>query len=202
MVADDQIGDVSELRAQKSQLRRKMKRVRDDVLLDNPTTPSEQIAQHGLAFLNCTAGSIVSAYMAMPGELDPAALVKRLIATGMQIALPVVVAKGQPLIFRSWQPGDLMASGTWGIEEPRPDKTDVSPDIMLVPLLAYDAGGGRLGFGGGFYDRTIAALRAQGSVITVGLALQAQEVDAVPMGPHDENLDWILTPAGATRCGG
>ncbi len=202
MVATDQIGDVSELRAQKSQLRQQMKRLRDDVLQDNPTAPSEQIARHELAFLEHSAGTVVSAYMAMPGELDPAPLVNRLIADGTRIALPVVVAKGQPLVFRLWQPGDAMASGTWGIKEPLPDKLDVSPDIMLVPLLAFDARGGRLGYGGGFYDRTIGVLRAQGCVITVGLALQAQAVDAVPMGPHDQYLDWILTPAGARRCGG
>lgn len=202
MVATGQIGDVSELRVQKSQLRQHMKQLRDDALQDNPNAPSEQIARHGLAFLEHSAGTVVSAYAAMPGELDPAPLLNRLMVSGKRIALPVVVAKGQPLVFRLWQPGDVMASGTWGIQEPLPDKAAVSPDIMLVPLLAFDARGGRLGYGGGFYDRTIAALRAQGSVVTVGLALQAQEVEVVPMGPHDQYLDWILTPTGATRCGG
>lgn len=202
MVPTHQTTDIAVLRAQKSQLRERMKRLRADASHDLGNRPSEQIAEHGLAFLERPGDIVISAYMAMADELDPAPLVDRLVLEGMQIALPVVIAKGEPLVFRLWQRGDVMASGTWGIGEPLADKPELLPDIMLVPLLAFDAAGGRLGYGGGFYDRTIADLRGRRAFVTVGLALDVQEVDAVPMGPHDQYLNWVLTPSGARRCGG
>jgi 5-formyltetrahydrofolate cyclo-ligase len=112
----------------------------------------------------------------------------------------VVAKKGQPLVFRAWVPGDAMDKGVWGIPEPKPDKPVLEPDILLVPLLAFDVDGCRLGYGGGFYDRTLARLRAIKPVVAIGLAYDEQRVNAVPHLDYDQRLDWVLTPSGPIRC--
>jgi 5-formyltetrahydrofolate cyclo-ligase len=116
------------------------------------------------------------------------------------LALPVVAGKGKPLLFRAWTPGDAMDKGVWDIPQPKPDRSAVEPDILLVPLMAFDVHGRRLGYGGGFYDRTLARLRALKPVIAVGLAYDEQRIDAVPHLDYDQKLDWVLTPSGALRC--
>jgi 5-formyltetrahydrofolate cyclo-ligase len=93
-----------------------------------------------------------------------------------------------------------LVGGVWGISEPTADKPEVEPDILLVPLLAFDNAGRRLGYGGGFYDRTLHALRAKKQVTAVGLAYDEQRVDAVPHLDYDQRLDWVLTPSGPLRC--
>jgi 5-formyltetrahydrofolate cyclo-ligase len=95
-----------------------------------------------------------------------------------------------------------MDSGVWGIAEPKGDKLELEPDVLLVPLLAFDAAGWRLGYGGGFYDRTLRALRAHKRIVAVGLAYDEQKVDAVPHLDYDERLDWVLRPSGPIRCTG
>ena len=108
--------------------------------------------------------------------------------------------KGKPLIFRAWTPGDAMDQGVWGIAEPKPDKPELEPDVLLVPLLAFDRAGWRMGYGGGFYDRTLRGLACAQAVIAVGLAYDEQNIDAVPHLDYDERLDWVLTPSGPIRC--
>jgi 5-formyltetrahydrofolate cyclo-ligase len=105
----------------------------------------------------------------------------------------VVAGRGKPLIMRGWTFGDTLASGQWGIREPMPDAPDVAPDILLVPLLAFDRRGNRIGYGAGYYDMTIASLRAKKPVVAVGVAYAAQEIDAVPVTPRDARLDLVLT---------
>ncbi len=136
---------------------------------------------------------IVAGYGAMPGEMDPGPLLARLAALGARIVMPVVVARGSPLIFR-----EAGEAGGWrpdaaGIPGPPPGAPEAAPDLLIVPLLAFDRAGGRLGQGGGYYDRTLAALRARGRARAVGLAFAGQEAPEVPMGPQDERLDAILT---------
>lgn len=143
----------------------------------------------------------VSIYFPMGSEIDTMPLVKALIAAGHRTALPVVAAPRQPLIFRLWSPGDALVDGGFGTSVPAADKAEVTPDVLFVPLLSYDADGYRLGYGGGFYDRTLAALRAEGAPVAVGVAYAAQRVDRVPRGPHDQRLDWIATEAGVVRIG-
>jgi 5-formyltetrahydrofolate cyclo-ligase len=109
------------------------------------------------------------------------------------VALPVVTARGLPLGFRRWRPGDVLVSGAFGLLVPGPSAEPVMPQLVLVPLLAFDRQGGRLGYGAGFYDRTLAVLRAAGPVIAIGVAYADQEVPAVPVEPHDQPLDWIAT---------
>ena len=93
-----------------------------------------------------------------------------------------------------------MGSGTWGIAEPLPSRAALEPDIVLVPLLAFDAQGYRLGYGGGFYDRSLAGLRAKKPIVAVGIAYDELKVDAVPHLDYDQRVDWVLTPSGPLRC--
>lgn len=144
-------------------------------------------------------GSIVSGFMAIREEIDPSALLTRLNGLGHGLALPVVQGKGRPLTFRQWTPGDALEEGAFGIPVPGADAGIAVPDIMLVPLVAFDKAGYRLGFGAGFYDRTISGLRDSGDLVTVGVAYDEQAVPAVPREPHDQRLDWMLTPTGLRR---
>jgi len=155
------------------------------------------IAATGLSFLAPATNLIVSGYAALPGELDAGRLLTRLYDEGFTLALPVTIGRGKPLTFRVWRPGDIMGTGFQGIAEPLPSAPEAAPDIVLLPLLAYDDAGYRLGYGGGHYDRSLAKLRAHKSVIAVGLAYDEQKVDAVPHDRYDQRLDWMLTPSGA-----
>jgi 5-formyltetrahydrofolate cyclo-ligase len=104
--------------------------------------------------------------------------------------------RGKPLLFRAWRPGDPLVKVIWGIEEPAPTCPEVEPDVLLMPLLAFDRAGYRLGYGGGFFDRTLRGLRARKAIRTIGLAFAAQEVDAVPHLDYDERIEAVLTPEG------
>jgi 5-formyltetrahydrofolate cyclo-ligase len=136
---------------------------------------------------------ILSGFMPMKTEIDPLPLMKKLEGQGARLALPVLAGRGKPLVMRAWAFGEPLSEGVWGIREPEPEADEVAPDILLVPLLAFDRTGGRIGYGGGYYDRTIAALRAKKRVIAVGIAFAAQEVAQVPVGAGDARLDLVLT---------
>jgi 5-formyltetrahydrofolate cyclo-ligase len=159
-----------------------------------------RLAAHGLSFLALAPGSTISGFAAIRDEIDPLALLLRLHGEGHGLGLPVMQGKGLPLVFRAWAPGDAMGEATWGIAEPLPDKPVLDPDVVLVPLLAFDDAGYRLGYGGGFYDRTLARLRAIKPVVAVGIAYDELKVDAVPHQSYDERLDWVLTPSGPLQC--
>jgi 5-formyltetrahydrofolate cyclo-ligase len=139
------------------------------------------------------SSAVVAAYWPMRGEIDVLLLLHALAMRGHVTALPVVVAPRRPLLFRRWAPGDALAEGAYGTRHPVETAPEVRPHCLLVPLLAFDRRGNRLGYGGGFYDRTIAALRATGGVVTVGVAYAGQEVARVPAEPHDQLLDWVVT---------
>jgi 5-formyltetrahydrofolate cyclo-ligase len=160
---------------------------------------SRRLACHGLDFLKIQPPRIVSGFAAIRDEINPAPLMTWLAEEGFQLALPVMVGKGKPLVMRAWTPGDAMNAAAWGIAEPLDDKPEVEPDVVLVPLLAFDAKGHRLGYGGGFYDRTLARLRAKKPVIAVGVAYDELRVDAVPVESYDQPLDWVLTPSGPMK---
>ena len=138
-------------------------------------------------------GAIVSGFMPLKSEINPLPLLRKLAEAGATLALPVVAGKGQPLIMRAWAFGTPLASGVWGIREPMADAPAVDPDILIVPLLAFDRRGHRLGYGAGYYDMTLTALRARKPVVAVGIAYAAQEVDTVPITPRDARLDLVLT---------
>jgi 5-formyltetrahydrofolate cyclo-ligase len=139
------------------------------------------------------AGATVSGFMPLEGEIDPIPLMRKLAEGGAKLALPVVCGRGQPLVMRAFAFGDPLASGVWGIREPKPDAPEVFPDVLLVPLLAFDRSGHRIGYGAGYYDLTINSLRAQKRVLAVGIAFAAQEIAQVPATPRDARLDLVLT---------
>jgi 5-formyltetrahydrofolate cyclo-ligase len=139
------------------------------------------------------AGAIVSGFMPLKSEINPLPLMRKLAEAGAHFALPVVAGKGLPLVMRAWAFGTPLASGVWGIREPMPDAPVVDPDVLIVPLLAFDRLGHRLGYGAGYYDMTLAALRARKPVTAIGIAYAAQEVHAVPITPRDAPLDLMLT---------
>jgi 5-formyltetrahydrofolate cyclo-ligase len=141
----------------------------------------------------------VAGYIATRDEIDPAPLMEDLRETGHAIALPRVAGKEQPLRFHRWDAGAVLVSGSFNLLEPAADWPEVLPDLLLVPLLAFDAFGYRLGYGGGYYDRTLRQLRARGPVLAVGLAFAVQEMAELPRDPGDERLDWIVTEEEARR---
>lgn len=159
-----------------------------------------RLATLDLTCLGLTGASVVSGFLAIGEELDPQPLMMRLRAEGHALALPVMQGKGLPLVFRDWKPGDPLAARMWGIREPTDAAPLTLPDVLLVPLLAFDRAGHRLGYGGGFYDRTLAELRSRKAIRAIGLAFATQEVDEVPHLDYDQRLDWVLTPDGPIHC--
>ena len=140
---------------------------------------------------------VVSSYKAMRDEMDTSVLVDTLRQQGHRIALPVIIEKRAPLIFRLYEPGDRLIADKMGILEPAPEAKAIDPDILLIPLLAFDRKRNRLGYGGGYYDRTLKGLRACKQILAVGIAYAFQEVDEVPTGPNDIGLDKIVTEVEA-----
>ncbi len=152
------------------------------------------MAQRDLSFLGRVPG-VIAGYHPVRSEFDCMPLLTRAADDGWELALPVIVGPA-PLQFRQWQIGAPVEIGAFGIPQPAGAPIAV-PDVLLVPLLAFDRRCYRLGYGGGHYDRTLAALRSRAAILTVGLAFDTQEVAEVPVCPYDERLDWIVTPSGA-----
>ncbi|MEX2648708.1 MAG: 5-formyltetrahydrofolate cyclo-ligase [Alphaproteobacteria bacterium] len=160
-------------------------------------------ASHFLKAITLLPGAVVSGYWPVGDEFDVRPLLERLHAAGHACALPVVVGKGKPLVFRRWEPGDTLVPAALGIPVPLPEADELVPDVLLVPMLAFDGEGYRLGYGGGFYDLTLASLReAAPATLGVGAAYSGQRVAAVPHEATDERLDWILTEQEIVRVGG
>src|SRR6202030_4020265 len=122
-------------------------------------------------------GTIVSGYSAIRSEIDPAPLMRTLAARGARLALPAVTARGQTLHFRAWRPGDRLMLGPLGILEPSPAAAELVPDIMLVPLAAFDRAGHRIGYGAGHYDYTLAHLRKMKPIAAIGVGFAVQEIE-------------------------
>jgi 5-formyltetrahydrofolate cyclo-ligase len=138
-------------------------------------------------------GIVVSGYSPIRSEIDPVPLMRALAAQGARLALPAVMARGKSLAFRAWSPNDRLMLGPLGILEPSPAAAEIIPDIMLVPLAAFDRAGHRIGYGAGHYDFTLAHLRKGKAITAIGLAFAAQEIKAVPALAHDVALDYVLT---------
>jgi 5-formyltetrahydrofolate cyclo-ligase len=176
----------------KAALRREATARRDALPADVRQAAAEAIAARQFP-LPMAPGMIVSGFMPMKTEINPLPLMRKFGEAGTALALPVVAGRGKPLIMRAWLWGEPLGSGVWGIREPKPEAAQVDPDILLVPLLSFDRAGYRLGYGGGYYDLTIAGLRARKAVMAVGIAFSAQEVPKVPTTPRDVRLDLVLT---------
>jgi 5-formyltetrahydrofolate cyclo-ligase len=176
----------------KAQLRHDAMARRDAMLPELRQRAAEAIAARPFP-LPIAPGTIVSGFMPLASEINPLPLMRTLAGQGARLALPAIAGRGQPLTMRAWELGAPLDRGQWGIREPKPEAVEVEPNILLVPLLAFDRAGHRIGYGAGYYDLTIAQLRARKAVIAVGLAFAVQEVPAVPATPRDSRLDLVLT---------
>ena len=180
------------LETQKATLRVTALAARDGLSSEHRAAAARAIARRGLPF-EITLGAVVAGYSPIRSEIDPVPLMQKLAVPGVQLALPAIMAGDQPLKFRAWSPGDRLQRGRLGILEPSADAKEVIPDILLVPLAAFDRAGHRIGYGAGHYDRTLEQLRKLKAITAVGIALAVQEVAAVPALLHDAALDYVLT---------
>jgi 5-formyltetrahydrofolate cyclo-ligase len=146
--------------------------------------------------LNIAPHAIVAGYWPMGDEADPRALMTALAARDHELALPRVEAKQAPLVFHRWREGEALVTHKFGMSEPHVDREVVIPDVVLTPLLAFNRDGYRLGYGGGFYDRTLEALRAKRKIRAIGIAYVGQEAGPLPHESHDQRLDAVLTENG------
>ena len=145
--------------------------------------------------------STVSAFFPYQSEIDTRLLLGKLAGEGWRTCLPIVIAQGQPLVFRRWAPGEPTVPGIWNIPRPTDEAEIVEPDVLMVPMLAFDRQGYRLGYGGGFYDRTLEMLRRKKAIVAIGTAYAVQEIASVPHGVHDQRLDYVMTEKGFFACG-
>jgi 5-formyltetrahydrofolate cyclo-ligase len=176
----------------KAELRALALAKRDALSDEQRDAAAEALAKRGTPF-EIAQGMIVSGYAPIRSEIDPKPLMLKLLAKGARLALPCVNARGQSLTFRAWSPHDRLMLGPLGILEPSPAAAELHPDVMLVPLAAFDRLGHRIGYGAGYYDYTFAHLRKAKHVIGVGLAFAAQETKVIPALSHDVPLDYVLT---------
>ena len=179
----------------KAVLRRAATARRDALPPDERMAAALAVADQGLP-VEVLPGIIVSGFSPLTSEISPLPLLRRLADAGASLALPVVAGRGKPLIMRAWSFGAPLVSGVWGIREPPADAPELFPDILIVPLLAFDRSGHRIGYGAGYYDMTISRLRTMKPVTAIGIAFAAQEIAAVPATPRDARLDLVLTERG------
>jgi 5-formyltetrahydrofolate cyclo-ligase len=158
------------------------------------------LASHPFPVSPKTGASVVSAFFPYQSEIDTRPLLGKLAGEGWTTCLPIVIAQGEPLVFRRWMPGEPTVPGIWNIPRPSDDAEQMEPDVLMVPMLAFDRKGYRLGYGGGFYDRTLEMLRRKKKTVAIGVAYAAQEMSSVPHGAHDQTMNFIMTEKGTFSC--
>jgi 5-formyltetrahydrofolate cyclo-ligase len=183
----------------KAALRREILARRELVAEDDARAFARRLADVGAAFAAARAAKIVAAYWSINDEASTFLLLDKLADDDVATALPVMQGRGAPLSFRLWKKGELLGEVKWGIKEPLPGP-EVFPYLLFVPLLGFDRAGNRLGYGAGFYDRTLARLRAMQPVIAVGVAYAVQETPAIPREAYDQKLDYVLTDRELIVC--
>ncbi|WP_299679377.1 5-formyltetrahydrofolate cyclo-ligase [uncultured Roseobacter sp.] len=183
---------MSDLRERKAQARADGFARRKAAHAADPGTGAGELS----AFLAGHRGVPLSGYMPIRTEIDPLPAMAEAAAYG-PVGIPVILGAGQPLKFALWEPDMPLVQGAFGARIPEVPEF-FEPEIVIVPLVAFDARGGRLGYGGGFYDRTLEQLRAQRPTLAIGFAYAAQQADALPLEPTDQRLDFIVTEAGMT----
>lgn len=182
-------------------LRERAKAIRRAAAASRPDA-ARQAAANFMSRIAVGPGDAVALYHPIADELDPSPLAEALAENGARLALPIVEKRSAPLVFRGFERDAALVKGRHGVFGPSAAAPVVIPSIVVVPLLAFTRSGDRLGYGGGYYDRTLAALRSAGEIVAVGFAYGAQEVDALPAGPLDQKLDWIATEREAFRARG
>ncbi len=177
----------------KSALRQSFLERRLQMLPNDRANASQAIFEAFFKNVQMTNNAIVAGYWPIKAEVDVMLILRELLGKGHRCALPHVASESAPLLFRHWDEKTKMVTGKLGIHEPATGSATLIPDIMLVPLLAFDTKGHRLGYGAGFYDRTIARLKKQKSVRTIGLAYEMQMYGEIPKGENDVKIDMIIT---------
>ncbi len=183
------------MKARKAEMRRNILSRRDLVTSREAHEAAERVARAALelARRHLPSGGVAAAYWPIRREIGTRALFAALLEAGIPTALPVMHAPGQALEFKRWTLGDDLEHGPLSLQHPPPSAPTVRPGVVFAPLAAFDAQGGRIGYGAGNYDATLAQLRRGGGVVAVGLAYALQEVEAVPLEPHDQLLDFVIT---------
>jgi 5-formyltetrahydrofolate cyclo-ligase len=177
---------------QKTQLRHETLAKRDAMPAAERAAAAETIAARAFP-IPVKPGMVVSGFMPLRSEINPLPLMRKIAAAGAKLALPAIAGRGLPLTMRAYAFGDEFARGQWGIREPKPEAPEVFPDILIEPLACFDRAGHRIGYGAGYYDMTIHALRVKKPAIAIGLAFAAQEIPRVPATERDARLDFVLT---------
>ena len=177
----------------RAEARRRRKQIGTAARRHAAAAVAERFLGHSKLRREVVAGRAFSGYVAIGSELDPSVLLQRLVGNGMQGSLPVTRRRYDVLEFRQWTPGQALVSGPYNIPIPPDTAAVVRPRLLVVPLLAFDVAGHRLGYGAGYYDRTLRSLRRAGPVAAVGVAFSGQRVEKVPVNENDEPLDWVVT---------
>lgn len=180
------------LPADKKILRPIMKHRLAETARQNPEAPNA-LRDLFMAGIGLSASAVIAGYVTQDHEIDPEPLLRALHAKRYNLALPCTAEKDGPLTFRAFKPGDLLVAGQFGIPEPSATARLMEPDVLLVPLLAFDSKGHRLGRGGGHYDRTLTALRKRRKIVAIGLGFAEQQLSAIPADSLDARLDKIVT---------
>ena len=186
---------MSYIKAKKSQLRLNAKAKRAH-LFQNVDSAPENLIKKSFKNLQKFGASNIAGYWPIADELDVRPLMRKLSFEGVTVSLPAVIPGEKKLVFRVWVEGTPLLRGPYGTWQLAENTLLNEPDVLLIPLLAFDSKGGRLGYGGGFYDQTVSALRKQKEIISVGIAYSGQEITEVPMCMKDQRLDWIATELG------
>ena len=152
----------------------------------------EELAKMFLQNIDISVSEEVSGYWPIQSEIDIRPLLLSLHSLGYTLCLPTIVAPKLPLKFRQWAPYDILKGGLFNTLEPQQFQPQINPKVVIVPLLGFDARGNRLGYGGGYYDRTLSSLN-EGKMIAVGVGYEAQLLDKIPAGQNDVSLDWVIT---------
>ena len=190
--------DPSDLAAAKKRARNDARDVRSEAKATTGPLAGDLLQAQFLDHVPMAADAVVAGYWPMNDEMNPVPLLKRLVKDKVQCVLPAVTAKEKALEFREWRPEVELEDGPFGTSHPPANAFVLSPGIVMLPLLAFDTSGYRLGYGGGYYDRTLADMKSSGStVLAVGIAYQSQQIDAVPHGELDQRLDLVITENGA-----
>lgn len=188
---------MSTVSASKALLRQEMLLLRRALPFSFRCACDAQLIEHFSNFLETLHfDSIISGYIALGAELDAAPLLYKANDRGFATALPVLQANGGSLKFYLWAPNDPLTHDAMGVRVPTRQVSELLPDVCLIPVLAFDRNGGRLGRGAGHFDRTVMGLRKKKSILAVGVGFSAQEVSHVPVEPHDQPLDAVLTEKG------
>lgn len=173
-----------------------MRTIRAEAAARDPDSAEKLAEKFPLKLLE-RYGPVVAGYIAINEEIDPSLLMQRLANNGAELCLPRVEEDGEHMTWRLWSPGEPLERRAFGLSEPSADAPEMSPTLILTPLLAFDGMGNRLGYGMGHYDRSVANLRKNGRAFLCALGFAAQQIEEVPSEAHDEPLDWAVTPIGS-----